>query len=59
MKRTKIIATIGPNTANSKMLSKMYNAGMSIARLNGSHNTLDWHAKTIKLIKRYWKIVYS
>ena len=29
----------------------MYEAGMSVARLNGSHNTLDWKSKTIKLIK--------
>ena len=29
----------------------MFQAGMSVARLNGSHNTLDWHKDTIKLIK--------
>ena len=48
--KTKIVATIGPNTANPSMLKKMYSAGMSLARLNGSHNTLDWHESTIKLI---------
>ena len=50
--KTKIVATIGPKTANEKLLKKMALAGMSIARLNGSHNTLDWHSKVIKLIKR-------
>ena len=50
--KTKIVATIGPNTANPSMLKKMYSAGMSLARLNGSHNTLDWHESTIKLIKK-------
>ena len=49
--KIKIIATIGPASANPNMLKKMYEAGMSVARLNGSHNTLDWHSKTIKLIK--------
>ena len=49
--RTKIIATIGPKTAKPRKLIKMFQAGMSIARLNGSHNTLEWHRKTIKLIK--------
>ena len=49
--KIKIVATIGPVSANSIMLKKMYAAGMSIARLNGSHNTLDWHSKVIKLIK--------
>ena len=52
MQRTKIVATIGPKTANAKLLIKMYKAGMSMARLNGSHNTLDWHSSTIKLIKK-------
>ncbi|PPR27445.1 MAG: hypothetical protein CFH34_00158, partial [Alphaproteobacteria bacterium MarineAlpha9_Bin4] len=41
--RTKIVATIGPKTANQNTLKKMYFAGMSVARLNGSHNTLIWH----------------
>ena len=52
MKKTKIVATIGPTTANDVMLKKMYNSGMSVARLNGSHNTLEWHSKTIRLIKK-------
>ena len=50
--RTKIVATIGPKSANSKTLKMMYKAGMSLARLNGSHNSLDWHSNTIKLIRR-------
>lgn len=52
MKRTKIVATIGPETANVKLLKQMYKAGMSVARLNGSHNTIDWHSKVIRLIKK-------
>ena len=50
--RVKIVATIGPNTANSTTLKQMFQAGMSVARLNGSHNTLAWHKNTIKLIKK-------
>ena len=49
--RIKIVATIGPKTANSTKLKQMFQAGMSVARLNGSHNTLNWHKDTIKLIK--------
>ena len=30
---------------------KMYNLWYVSARLNGSHNTLEWHSKTIRLIK--------
>ena len=49
--KTKIVATIGPKTANKKKLLQLFNAGMTIARLNGSHNTLEWHSNTIELIK--------
>ena len=50
--KTKIVATIGPNTAKPVKLKKMYEAGMSVARLNGSHNSLEWHRNTIDLIKK-------
>ena len=49
--RTKIVAAIGPASANSQKLKMMYKAGMSIARLNGSHNLLTWHENTVKLIR--------
>ena len=50
IQKNKIVATIGPATNSPNILKKMFSAGMSIARLNGSHNTLDWHRRTIKLI---------
>ena len=49
---TKIVATIGPITANKKSLTELYKAGMNVARLNGSHNNLEWHASTIRLLKK-------
>jgi len=33
-------------------LHKLREAGMSVARLNGSHNTLEWHAATIKRVRQ-------
>ena len=51
MSRTKIVATIGPASATSDMLRGLAGAGMNVARLNGSHNTLDWHAATVQLIR--------
>ena len=45
------MATIGPATANKTSLKKLYAAGMSVARLNGSHNNLNWHSQTIALIR--------
>lgn len=46
-----IIATIGPVSADTETLKALQAAGMTVARLNGSHGTLDWHSKTIQLIR--------
>ena len=51
MSRTKSVATIGPATCTAAMLRELAAAGMSIARLNGSHATLDWHRQAIELIR--------
>ena len=51
MSQIKIVATIGPVSDNPETLRALSDAGMSVARLNGSHNTLDWHARTIALIR--------
>lgn len=52
MRKTKIIATIGPASANERTLGKMFEAGMNVARLNFSHGTHEEHGKTIALIKK-------
>ena len=51
MSETKIVATIGPATCRRDDLLALHKAGMSVARLNGSHNSLDWHQSTIELIQ--------
>jgi len=52
MKKIKIVATIGPKTSSVNFIKKLGNAGVDIFRLNGSHNTLNWHLDTIKRIKK-------
>jgi len=51
MRKTKIVCTMGPASANEKVLVQMINEGMNVARLNFSHNTHEYHQKTIDLIK--------
>ena len=52
MRKTKIICTIGPASANEKTLTQMCKNGMNVARLNFSHGTHEEHRRTIDLIKR-------
>src|SRR6188472_1198177 len=42
MRKTKIIATLGPATQSPEMIGKLIDAGMNIARLNMSHADHDW-----------------
>jgi len=52
MRKTKIICTIGPASANEETLTKMCKAGMNVARLNFSHGTHKDHLEKIELIKK-------
>lgn len=51
MRKTKIICTIGPASANEDTLTRMCMAGMNVARLNFSHGTHEDHLEKINLIK--------
>ena len=51
MRRTKIVATIGPSSRDPDTLLQMINAGMDVARLNYSHGTVEEHAETIRLVR--------
>ncbi len=51
MKKTKIIATIGPASLDATMLAKMFRAGMNIARLNFSHGTYETHSQTMAMLR--------
>lgn len=52
MRRTKIICTIGPASANEETITLMCKAGMNVARLNFSHGDHETHKKNIELIKK-------
>src|SRR6476620_9637394 len=46
MRRTKIVATMGPASRDPEVLVRMIEAGMDVARLNFSHATPEEHAET-------------
>jgi pyruvate kinase len=51
MRRTKIVATIGPASREPATLLAMVRAGMDVARLNYSHGTLAEHAETVRRVR--------
>jgi len=51
MRRTKIIATVGPASDSDVMLDALIAAGADIFRLNFSHGTRDSHAATFGRIR--------
>lgn len=51
LKRTKIIATLGPATDSAEMLEKMLKAGMDLVRINFSHGTYEEHAIQVARVR--------
>jgi pyruvate kinase len=51
MRRTKIVATIGPASRRPEVLDRLVRAGMDVARLNFSHGTHEEHAEVIRTIR--------
>ena len=50
MKKTKIVATIGPATMNKDVLREMILSGLNVCRLNFSHGAYEDHATAVKII---------
>src|SRR4051794_22191036 len=51
MIRTKIVATMGPACAEAELLVRLFEAGVSVCRLNFSHGDLEGHGRTLRLIR--------
>ncbi len=51
MRKTKIIATLGPATGSSEMIAALIDAGVNIFRLNMSHAPHDWVRKIVAIIR--------
>lgn len=51
MKKTKIVATLGPATADKEVLKQMILDGLNVCRLNCSHGSHEDHKKSIEMIR--------
>lgn len=55
MKKTKIICTLGPATDNEDIVRELILNGMSVARLNFSHQSHEIHLQRINMVKKLRK----
>ena len=55
MKKTKIICTMGPATADDEVLKEIMRSGMDVARINFSHGNGAEHLPKVEQIKRLRK----
>lgn len=55
MRKTKIICTLGPAVEDEKILRKIIEEGMDVARLNFSHGSHEEHLKRVEALKKVRK----
>jgi pyruvate kinase len=51
MRRTKIIATLGPASSSDGVIRELIAAGVDVFRLNFSHGTHDGHAQVVERVR--------
>ncbi len=50
-RRTKIIATLGPSSSTPEIISRLFQAGADVFRLNFSHGNHEDHAARFAMIR--------
>jgi len=51
MRKTKIVATLGPSSFDKKIISDMIDSGLDVVRLNFSHGSHESHGKMIDMVR--------
>ena len=52
LRRTKIVATLGPASSSPECIAALIDAGMDVARMNFSHGTADEHRDRARLVRK-------
>lgn len=52
---TKIVATLGPSSNTKEMIKKLYEAGVTMFRMNSSHGDVEFHKKNLQIIREIEK----
>ncbi len=55
MRKTKIVATIGPSTSSEEIIEKLIKAGVNVFRFNFSHGNHEIHKENLKKIRKISK----
>src|SRR5215470_1376930 len=51
LRRTKIVATVGPATDDLSVLTEMMRAGLDVVRLNASHGSVEDRRRRLGLVR--------
>ena len=51
MRRAKIVCTLGPASSDRRTIRDLADAGMSVARINSSHGTLESRADVVETVR--------
>ncbi len=52
IRRTKVVATLGPASSDAKTLTRMIDAGLDVVRINFSHGAPDEHRARVNLVRQ-------
>ncbi len=51
----KIVATLGPSSYSEQMIKNLYKTGVTMFRINSSHDSIERHQNTLNLIRKIEK----
>lgn len=51
LRKTKIVATLGPSSTSEEMLARLITAGVNVVRLNFSHGHAEDHVKRAEIVR--------
>lgn len=52
LRRTKIVATLGPSSSSEEMIARLITAGVNVVRLNFSHGTAQDHMQRAEIVRK-------
>jgi len=52
LRKTKIVATLGPSSSSEEMIARLIMAGVNVVRLNFSHGTAEDHIKRAEIVRQ-------